>query len=291
MSSNTVQAVNPKERLSFIVSDPSFRTRETRLRFPPFYAVVGVYRLASDPSLYKPIWDKVRHGTQRGLTVGLVWIASSPKVTGLSHDKIFGYNIPFDIVTYATVMFISSQFNMVLKFFLSKNLRIARDRAWDQTLKSRGKGTDFWGPYVEEWQSPPHITSADHGWEKWVSSAIFRIFVRKVLLAPLNLYPFIGVVISSLLKAFGMARYLHQPYFKAKKMSDNEVALFMEERKWDYRGQSDNGHDNTHANLPYISKPLAFSISNRIGAAMWAHDLEKRQHLYASGELLPRPPA
>lgn len=40
--------------------------------------------------------------------------------------------------------------------------------------------------------------------------------------------------------------------------------------------------------LPVIG--LAFSISNRIGAAMWAHDLEKRQHLFASGELRPLSP-
>lgn len=30
---------------------------------------------------------------------------------------------------------------------------------------------------------------------------------------------------------------------------------------------------------------LLFSISNRIGAAMWAHDLEKRQHAVANGEV------
>lgn len=57
-----------------------------------------------------------------------------------------------------------------------------------------------------------------------------------VLLAPLDLYPFIGIAISSFLKAFGTARYLHEPYFKAKKMDNHQIALFMEERKWDYRG-------------------------------------------------------
>ena len=40
--------------------------------------------------------------------------------------------------------------------------------------------------------------------------------------------------------------------------------------------------------LPVLG--LAFSISNRIGAAMWAHDLEKRQHLFVSGELKPLTP-
>jgi hypothetical protein len=35
---------------------------------------------------------------------------------------------------------------------------------------------------------------------------------------------------------------------------------------------------------------LGFSVSNRIGAAMWAFDLEKRQHRFANGELRPLKP-
>lgn len=35
--------------------------------------------------------------------------------------------------------------------------------------------------------------------------------------------------------------------------------------------------------LPIVG--LGFSVSNRIGAAMWAFDLEKRQHRFANGEL------
>lgn len=35
--------------------------------------------------------------------------------------------------------------------------------------------------------------------------------------------------------------------------------------------------------LPIIG--LGFQVSNRIGAAMWAFDLEKRQHAFANGEL------
>jgi hypothetical protein len=35
--------------------------------------------------------------------------------------------------------------------------------------------------------------------------------------------------------------------------------------------------------IPIIG--LGFSVSNRVGAAMWAFDLEKRQHGFANGEL------
>ncbi|KAF8529711.1 hypothetical protein BU17DRAFT_24936, partial [Hysterangium stoloniferum] len=283
------------------VSDPSFNTRESRLNFPPLYAAVGIYRLLTDPKLFRPIWDKVRHGAQRGIIVGLGWtvltfkiqrgfvrffLINSPRVTGLSHDTIFGYSVPFDIVTYATVMFLSSQVNMILTFFLSRNLRTAADRAWDLTVQSRGKGPDFWGPYVEEWQVPPQVVEGGKWWHKWVSNRITRIVIRKVLLAPLDLYPFVGILISSWLKSIGTARYLHRSYFSSKKMTPHQIALFMEERKWGYRVFGFTA--SLLEGFPIVG--LGFRISNRIGAAMWAHDLEKRQHLFASGELLPLPP-
>lgn len=59
---------------------------------------------------------------------------------------------------------------------------------------------------------------------------------RLVLLAPLDLYPFVGTLISSWLKAIGTALYLHRPYFASKKMTEHQIAVFVEERKWHYRG-------------------------------------------------------
>lgn len=63
---------------------------------------------------------------------------------------------------------------------MGKNLRIARDRAWAQVLTSRGKEPEFWGPYVEEWQKPPHVgVDGQAKWEKWVQSGLFRMLIRK----------------------------------------------------------------------------------------------------------------
>jgi hypothetical protein len=76
-----------------------------------------------------------------------------------------------------------------------------------------------------------------------------------VLLYPLSLYPFVGMLISAGLKALGTATYLHKPvsyqfqvvfgtltclrkYFDAKKMTQLQRATFVEERKWEYRGDS-----------------------------------------------------
>jgi hypothetical protein len=57
-----------------IQGPPKLQRASYRLQFPPSYVVVGIYRLVTDKSLLKPAWDKCKHGTQRGLVVGFVWV-------------------------------------------------------------------------------------------------------------------------------------------------------------------------------------------------------------------------
>ncbi|KAK2462459.1 hypothetical protein APHAL10511_005429 [Amanita phalloides] len=260
-----------------------------RLRNPPSYVFVGIYRLCTDRNLYVQVWDKCRHATRRGLVVGAIWTAvtfdiqkkfielflsNSPRITGLSTDTVFGFKIPFNVHTYAAIVLVGTQITWMLRFFLSKNLRISRERAWTQTVASRGKGTDFWQPYVEEWENPPKVKSKkEMRLQRFLSSGLGLSAVR-VLLLPFDLYPFLGVVIVAWLKALGTAEYLHKPYFQSKKMSQDQIAVFIEERKWDYRVFGFTA--TLLERIPIIG--LMFSISNRVGAAMWAHDLEKIQH-------------
>jgi hypothetical protein len=89
----------------------------------------------------------------------------------------------FSMTTWATLVSLSSQMGGIVEFFLSKNIRIARDRAWDLTIASRGKGRNFWGPYVEEWQKPPKVNKTsglEKFFGKWWARLLFRR--RKVYL-------------------------------------------------------------------------------------------------------------
>ncbi|KAH9486023.1 hypothetical protein JR316_0000086 [Psilocybe cubensis] len=275
---------------------PTLKRAVLRMQFPPSYVLVGVYRLFTDKNLYKPAWDKCKHATRRGAIVGSIWAAltfsiqkkfieiflsNSPRITGLSRDDtVFGYHVPFSLYTYATIMILGSQVTYILRFFLSRNIRIARDRAWDQTVASRGKGPDFWQPYVEEWETPPNLnleTKQDKLIKKWLGGWFGLFVVKRVLLSPFQVYPFVGMVVSAWFKALGTSRFLHQRYFQAKKMTDKEIAVFMQERKWDYRIFGFTAA--LLEGIPIIG--LVFTVSNRVGAAMWAHDLEKRQHYIA----------
>ena len=81
----------------------------------------------------------------------------------------------------AALMIVGSQVTYILRFFLSRNIRIARDRAWDQTVASRGKGPEFWQPYVEEWEHPPRLnveSKQNKFIEKWLGGW-FGLFVVK----------------------------------------------------------------------------------------------------------------
>lgn len=146
---------------------------------------------------------------------------------------------------------------------MGKNLKIAKDRAWNLTLTSRGKEPTFWGPYAEEWQKPPSVgVESQAKWEKWVQSSIGRLLIRKgrylksahilwalttpcvlimfdllVILLPLDLYPLVGLVVSAGIKAIGTAKICHKPYFESKKMTPHEVAVFVAERKKEYLGK------------------------------------------------------
>lgn len=73
-------------------------------------------------------------------------------------------------------MFVAGQATILLKFFLSRNMRVARDRAWDQAVASRGKGPDFWQPYVEEWDNPPVVKKS---WSEKLVGGWFTAFVIK----------------------------------------------------------------------------------------------------------------
>lgn len=65
-----------------LVTPPELERAVRRLQFPPSYVVVGIYRLITDKTLSKPAWDKCKHGTQRGLMVGVVWVRACIWVSG-----------------------------------------------------------------------------------------------------------------------------------------------------------------------------------------------------------------
>jgi hypothetical protein len=59
-----------------------------------------------------------------------------------------------------------------------------------------------------------------------------------VVLIPISPYlPIFNLAFTSATRGLYTARSLHQPYFEAKKMSPLEVELWLEERKWGYRGK------------------------------------------------------
>ena len=122
----------------------------------------------------------------------------SPRVTGLSHDAVIGYKLPFNVHTClywalrlafaqpshfladAAILLVGSQVTYILRFFLSFNIRTARQRAWAYTVASRGKGPAFWQPYVEEWEHPPVVDESKRGYlRKWLGGWVWMFVVKR----------------------------------------------------------------------------------------------------------------
>lgn len=84
-----------------------------------------------------------------------------------------------------TILFLLPQLSFLLNYFLKRNIRLARSRAFDLTIKSRNKPDEFWSRgYVEELEQPP-VVSADRskglgrrtdgvlGWVMWWPTQMF----------------------------------------------------------------------------------------------------------------------
>jgi len=129
----------------------------------------------------------------------------------------------------ATLIILSSQITFLFNLFLSRNLRIAREHAWGQTIASRGKGPSFWQSYVEEWDSPPAVNINQWmGLEK-AKSKLVRFAIKNcglahgfkipldidlttiVILIPLHVVPVGGLFVTAAFKALDTACYLHKP--------------------------------------------------------------------------------
>ncbi len=68
------------------------------------------------------------------------------------------------IHTDTTIIFLLPQLSSILYYFLRRNLRLARSRAWDLTVASRHKPVSFWSRgYIEEWEQPPVVLMGPDG--------------------------------------------------------------------------------------------------------------------------------
>ncbi|ODN90207.1 hypothetical protein L198_06225 [Cryptococcus wingfieldii CBS 7118] len=295
------------------------------LHFPPLYIVVGLYRLLSDPSIRSPVFDKIKHATARGLIVGAVYAVFSwnflnwvirrflmggswwkkgeevmkESVDGTVRVGLGRWGVTLDVVLYTHLLILLPQLSSILRFFIYKNLKLARSRAYALTVSSRGKPREFWSQgYIEEWAQPPVMagTIDKNGkrmrqssvWLSWILWWPTQLVMRKYLLLPLSpTLPLLSPLLTALLKSLHTASYLHQPYFSSKNMSDEQVWRWVEERKWAYRvfGFVAAWVES----VPLLG--LGLSIGNRVGAAMWAFDMEKRQHLFAHNIIQPLLPS
>lgn len=171
------------------------------LHLPPLYAIVGLYRLATDPSIRTPVLDKVKHAAVRGIVVGSVYTVLSWKamdwfirkflISGgwwkkgeeVLKDSVdgsvqvglgkFSLNLNAILCEFSKftmgddmmlikipdthLLILLPQLSSILRFFIYKNLKISRSRAYALTVSSRRKPAEFWSQ-VRIPLSPDNLT-------------------------------------------------------------------------------------------------------------------------------------
>lgn len=278
---------------------------QVTLHFPAVYPIVGMYRLAHDELLWRPMWNACyARVTQAGATTILWSFVSLPGqrlVSGLilGHmGRACGAKWMYELIeaggrqagipmlsfgSMTTLLLVLNQVNIVFDMFLGKQMRAFRDTAYRKTVESRGKSSDFWTPYTEEYERPPN--PQDDVKKLTIKKRLSDMVLRKVSLLLFGSIPIFGVILSAAYGALGFAREMHQPFFEVKHMQDEQITLWITERRIDY--MLFGFFALLLERIPFFG--LIFSVSNQIGAAMWAHDLEKRQHRFQRGELQPIP--
>ncbi|MBW0499098.1 hypothetical protein O181_038813 [Austropuccinia psidii MF-1] len=270
------------------------------LSIPTSYLLVGIYRLAMDPTIWKPIWTDCKSGLRKGLLIsGLLSTLSYPFTRlwvrfFMKQSSILSYSdeasfLKIPIATFTTISLVAGQASWIIQFVLKRNLKKARSKAYEMTVRSRAKDQNFWIGYVEEWEHPPLDKArrklSKRKWYNAISGPIFRLMVLKLFLLPLHFVPFLNTIVASFLSSLTLAETLLEPYFASKKMTQMEQALFLVERQNELRWLGFFG--SILERTPFLG--IIFSISNRIAIAMFAHDLEKRQHLIKDGKLSRKP--
>lgn len=220
---------------------------------------------------------------------------------------------------FATFMFVIGQCSTIMELWLRRRLRKARSTAYGETVKSRGKSVEWWTDYYEEWEIVSATEEAEgHASDQAyadigsipaacpqppteralaaskrqtlyarLATPLYRMVVLKVFLLPLDWVPFFSLLVSAFIRALSLGRQLHAPLFAAKRMTPAQVEVWMAERSFAYR---QFGFVAALAeDIPFLG--IVLSISNRVGAAMYAHDLEKRQQLFRTGKKAKLPPA
>lgn len=284
---------------------------QATLEFPPLYTVVGVYRLCHDPLLWRPMWESARASLNRGTLFALVWALISWPLQGLFTRSFVGHmgtvigarhtydaiarsahsaGLPapdFDSLT--SILLVLNQMSIILELSMGRQLRQFRNTAYMATVASRGKPAEWWTPYVQESQHPLNVDaggrprSLKERLQHWAFSLLMHRLIRKGVRVVFGSVPLFGMAIYAGISALPYAQSIHKPLFAAKHMAPQQVAMWMAEREASY--WTFGFVALLLERIPFFG--IIFSISNRIGAAMWAHDLEKRQQRAHAGGVAP----
>ncbi|KAI9373256.1 hypothetical protein BJX61DRAFT_389136 [Aspergillus egyptiacus] len=267
MSDRAQEALRAETKnLSALASDVAFSGAY-------LYPFKGILHLIRSPSLYRPLFTRLLQTALYGvgITTALFVFTYIPQTTLLAF--ITG---PFAPLSAALLVLAeaSALTALVARGFV---LREALVDTFDAVLLSRGheslvsKGREL------------KASGRGRGVMGRLGRVISRPFsgvgmgldvsswVRGLVMLPLNFVPVVGTLVYVYVNGKRVGVGLHERYFALRGMSDAERREWVEGRRGGYTGLGMAAV--VLEMVPFVS--MVFEVSNAVGAALWASDMEK----------------
>ncbi|KAL0578419.1 hypothetical protein V5O48_003569 [Marasmius crinis-equi] len=230
------------------------------------YPVYGIVYLGSHPSLYSsvaPIAGKCVL-VSLGITAGMFVFTYIPQ---LAFCALFSGPLAF---IPAAVMVLGEAYvlsSLVTKMFF---LGPAQDKIFDAVLLQQGNEA-----LVARGREVKTNPSGMKTLGKTITKPLDRFsrdgIIRYLLSIPLNSIPVVGTLLFLLLNGRKSGPGYHSRYFQLKGFSNESRSNFIESKRGAYTAF---GAASLALQLvPFVG--TAFSITSTVGAALWAHELEK----------------
>ncbi|KAI9017213.1 hypothetical protein BC832DRAFT_543935 [Gaertneriomyces semiglobifer] len=234
------------------------------------WPINGIFYFFSHPELYRPLGPTLMKavGTSVAITIGMFVFTFIPQAAGLSMflSPFLGVPITFILVLVETYIIVT----LAIKELYIDPLQ---SQLFARTLTSLGLSTLAKAAEEQEQKASGVTGRVSKAYTKYANKLAPATIARYLLTLPLNFVPVIGTVLFFLINARTTTKSYLTNYYALKQWSKPSIKSFEESRRGSFMAF---GAIALALQLVPIAGIL-FTVTNAVGAAMWAANIEGRE--------------
>jgi len=240
------------------------------------YPLQGILYLSTHPALYKPIQSAI----VSTITLAAITLALFFLLTYLPQASFLAlFSGPLGFIA-AVPLVLSEAYVVILALSKLLYLDSAVEDIFDATLLERGHESLVSKGRILGRPGAHRVTTLGKRLGKPLSRFSAASIARYLISLPLNAIPGVGTVLFLLYNGSRAGPGYHARYWQLRKPAKSQQDQFVNTHRAAY---TSFGVVALSLNLiPVVG--LAFSLSNSVGAALWASDIEKENALASMGD-------